>query len=433
MGITVVFGPSPINCGVIPPGTNTTATVKCTDLSAPANVTASISGDTSGGALKVSSVISIVTKIELQFPDPGELPPGSKPIPIRVEVPVQVGESNGITPLAVEAGQYVEVVVEFAPIFEITPDTCAATLNIEGNNWNPIAIPITATVAEISVTIPSISVTQGESTTVDVSVICGTGPETTVNLSLSNDFVTGPNVTPSISPHSFDLGKGQTSTPKLTVAAGSTLVVGTYSWLLIMSAYGGAYVFSTIFSIEVKAPVVLGTLSISHLPADLLIGEVNTVTINATDTKSGKTIDGLKVIVASIFSGTTPESPHTDGVTGTALKYAVNISDSTAIALVLGAPNYQNNQLTIPLAYPPLKVWYTGGSGSWTIYGSGFIGDEVEITVDSEGLDHPGPYKGNIATGIKMTADCINPGQYWTIQVQGLTITSQKVTTNVSC
>jgi len=433
MGTTVNFGPSTLNCGVVPPKGTAEATATSEVLSAPANVTANISNDTSGGAFTVVSVASFVTKIEIEMPDPGELPPGVKPVPVKVAVPVQIAESNGVTPLAVLGGQYVEATIQFAPTAS-TPDTSTATLHVLGDTRNPVSIPIAATVGEISVNFPAISVTQGQSTTVDVSVTSVAGPTTNVTLILDPDgSADAPNVTASLKSTSFKLNKGTTFPTTLTASADSTLATATYSWTLSVWAFGNAYSFSVPVQIQVKAPIVLKTLSISHTPAELLIGEVNTLTINATDTKTGKAVDGLKVIVASIFSGITPESPHSDGVTGTALKYAVNISDSDAKALVLGAPDYQNYEEGIPLAYPPLKVWYKGGSGSWTIYGSGFIGNEVEITVDSEGFDHPGPYRGDITKGIGMRADCVNSGEYWTIHVQGLTITSQKVTTNVYC
>ena len=44
-----------------------------------------------------------MTKTEIEVPDPGELPPGTKPMPIRTEVPVQVGQSNGVDPGEAEA------------------------------------------------------------------------------------------------------------------------------------------------------------------------------------------------------------------------------------------------------------------------------------------------------------------------------------------
>lgn len=72
MGTTVSFGP--INCGVIPPAGTATQSTQCAPLSASANVTASISDDTSGGAIALVSLASFVTEIKIVFPDPGEFP-----------------------------------------------------------------------------------------------------------------------------------------------------------------------------------------------------------------------------------------------------------------------------------------------------------------------------------------------------------------------
>ncbi len=143
---TVNFDPANINCGVIPRGGSIIDSTSCGVLSAPANVTASISDDTSGGALTLLSVKSFITETELEVPDPGELPPGTKPPspPVKIQVPVQQeqsDESNRFKPLAVATGQYVEVNIQFAPTVS-TPDKSTAILLIQGNSWNPASIPI---------------------------------------------------------------------------------------------------------------------------------------------------------------------------------------------------------------------------------------------------------------------------------------------------
>src|SRR5215475_5868622 len=149
MGTTVSFGP--ISIGVTPPAATTTGTTSCAPLTAPANVTASITDDTSGGALTLQGLGSFITKLETEPPpDPGDLPPGSKlPPPIKVPVTVGVASSNGVTPLAVASGQFVQGSVQFAPTAS-TPATSTATLLIHGDTWNPVSVKITATVGELS-------------------------------------------------------------------------------------------------------------------------------------------------------------------------------------------------------------------------------------------------------------------------------------------
>src|ERR1700688_1337123 len=106
MGVTVYFDSSLINCGVVAPGGSTVQSTQCGTVSAPVNVTASITEDASGGAFTVSAVTSFTVETKIAFPDPGELLPGTKPIGVREEVAVQEGQSNGVIPLLVESGQF---------------------------------------------------------------------------------------------------------------------------------------------------------------------------------------------------------------------------------------------------------------------------------------------------------------------------------------
>jgi hypothetical protein len=254
MGATVTFNPAKIDCGVIQPGATNTQTTQCGVLSAPANVTAAISADTSGGALTVSSVTSFVTQTQIQVPDPGDLPPGTKPIPIRTEVPVQVGQTNGVVPLAVAGGQYVEVSVQFAPT-PSTPDSSTATLLIKGDTWNPVSIPIKAAVGRLSVTVPAITVRQGASVTVDVTVTSVAGDATTAKLIVDPDGSSAaPNVTAALSPSSLSIGKGKSAAAKLTVSADSTLATGSYAWSLAVWAFDNKYSFSVPVAITVGKP-----------------------------------------------------------------------------------------------------------------------------------------------------------------------------------
>jgi hypothetical protein len=254
MGTTVSFGP--IGIGVTPPGATMTGTTSCTPLSAPANVTASISDDTSGGALTLQGLASFITKIVTEPPpDPGELPPGAKlPPPIKVPVTVGVASSNGVTPLAVASGQFVEASVQFAPTAS-TPATSKATLLIHGDTWNPVSVPITATVGGLSASVPSILVKQGASTTVDVTIKSVAGTGTTVKLYFDADAsVDAPNVTATLSPTSFSIDAGKSATSKLTVSADPTLATGQYSWSLGVWGFDNAYSFSVPVVITVGEP-----------------------------------------------------------------------------------------------------------------------------------------------------------------------------------
>lgn len=232
---------SPINCAA-PKGGVTTATTQCGTLSSSANVTASISADTSGGALTLLSVASFMLETVTEIPDPGELPPGTKPVPVKIELPVQQAQTNGMKSLNATSGQFVVVAIQFAPT-GTTPDSSTATLLINGDTWNPISIPITATVGEgsagdISVKVPPISIDQGTQTIVPVTLTLVSGAPTKVKLSIAPDSSPGaPNVDVTIGDQKghqdlVSLTSGTSVSPPLTASADSTLAAGDYSWSL---------------------------------------------------------------------------------------------------------------------------------------------------------------------------------------------------------
>ena len=206
MGTTVSFGP--ISIGATPPGATTIGNTSCAPLSAPANVTASISDDTSGGALTLLALASFITEIETEPPPPpGSLPPGAKPPPpIKVPVIVGVASSNGVTPLAVASGQFIQASVQFAPTASTATST--ATLLIHGDTWNPISVPITATAGELCFRSPIL--VQGASTKVDVTVKSVAGNNTNVKLYFEADVsADAPNVTATLNPTSLSIDAGE--------------------------------------------------------------------------------------------------------------------------------------------------------------------------------------------------------------------------------
>lgn len=267
----VAFNPDPISCPITAPGAKATVNTSCGVLSAPASVTAKITDDTSGGALSVALVTSYVIEEKLEAPDPGEVLHGpGKPIPVFIPVPVAHGD--GVNPLAVQSGQYVEVTVQFAPT-ATTPDSSTATLIVDGGTrWAPISIPVTAVVGFLAVAHPSITVTQGQSVTVDVAVESVRGPATTVQLILTAEAsADAPNVAATLGQTSSPLGRGQVFTTTLNVSAPATLTAEVYSWALAVWAYGKAYSFSVSIPIVVRAVDVANPLTAGGKVQTLLI------------------------------------------------------------------------------------------------------------------------------------------------------------------
>ncbi len=269
---TVNFTPSSINCGVTRPGTTSAAVTQCAPITSPANVTASITNDTSGGALTILSIASYLPQVippgppgpprgyyfqtKIESPAPG---PEVLPIPIREGPPRLMVRSHGVTPLAVAAGEFVEVTVLFAPTAS-TPAVCTATLQINGDTWNPVSLPITAAVNELKVSVPLITVKRGASTSVEIEVTSVAGSETSADLYLQANasFPNVPNVTASLNTTWLPIGPGKSVFATLSVSAASDLSEGTYFWNLGVSAFGSAfgnvYSFSVPVTINVGAP-----------------------------------------------------------------------------------------------------------------------------------------------------------------------------------
>jgi hypothetical protein len=280
MGTSVSFS-SPINCAVTPPGGKTTATTQCGILSASANVTASISADTSAGALTVLSVTSFVMETQIESGGSGEGPGGKPLAPVKIQVPVQVNQSNGVVPLAVVSGQYVMVTIQFAPNSSTLVNS-TATLLVNGDTWDPVSIPITATVGKISVKVPAIFVDQGKSVTVDFTVNLVAGDKTNATLLIGAEgSAAAANVSVTVNPSkSLSLIKGTPVPATLKVTADSTLADGQYAWSLSVWAYGGTLSFSVPVTITVGTP--------SFFIKNILDG--NVITIAGESTKSGASL-----------------------------------------------------------------------------------------------------------------------------------------------
>src|SRR6516165_2255756 len=251
---TVTFNPSSINIGTTQPGATNAGASQCAPLAVPANVTASITNDTAGGALTILSGAGYLpqvippesrgaggggtsyyfkTKIEPQAPRPEVLPGQMISLPLRWGARL-VGQSN---PLAVAAGEFVQVTVQFAPTAS-TPAVCTATLQINGDTWNSVSLPVTATVGELTVSVPPITVTQDASTSVEIAVTSVAGNDTTASLILTSDASPeAANVTTSLSLTSLSIGKGQTASTTLSVSASSNLPTGPYIWSLGVWAF----------------------------------------------------------------------------------------------------------------------------------------------------------------------------------------------------
>jgi Ricin-type beta-trefoil lectin domain-like len=249
MGVTVNFS-GPIELGRVGPGQTTAQTSQSATFStAINNLTAKITDDTN----HVFSLLSL-TCFELELmtetPDPGEVKGPTKPV--KVETAVQKGQSKGATPLPVASGQYVVAAVQFAPIAS-TPDVSSAALVIQGDGLDNVSVPITGRVGEVTLDIPTISVVEGKSTTVKLTVTLRAGPDTEATLSLEPLLSLSPQGILTLKPASVSLSKGKPVTCELTASAG-TLAAGSYAFSLKGSAFGGAFSFGATVNLTIELP-----------------------------------------------------------------------------------------------------------------------------------------------------------------------------------
>jgi hypothetical protein len=147
----VQFSPNHLDFGAVASGkVGPTKNVTISKAPADAQVTASISG----GDISFFKVLGVSNFHRTLRPvDPSELPHGFKGHPQEV-VLEQVGQSDGLTRLAVSKDQFVKVEVGVtAPINLVGRDTLASTLLIQGDTWDPVMVPLSMLLAHIETTL----------------------------------------------------------------------------------------------------------------------------------------------------------------------------------------------------------------------------------------------------------------------------------------
>lgn len=234
-----VFVPSSVDFGVLTPGSTSSNGTLSQPLGANAQVTASITNDTSGGGFRVSDVRSyeLVTSYTAGG-DPSDLSGQKKPAkPVKTTSWQPLGKSDGITPLAVNAGQTVGVQVLFVAPTQSTQTARTATLLVKGDTFAQASIPLTALVGGISINVPAIAVGQSRTQTFTIGVTLAAGPPTTVALNLdASSFKYG---SASLAPTSVNVSQGVTGSATLTLSANSGAPLGAYPLILHWTAFNG--------------------------------------------------------------------------------------------------------------------------------------------------------------------------------------------------
>jgi len=174
-------GPSITNDPSLPPwAVNFSGGVSVRGVSSDTSVRASVSGDPAF-ALRDLLVLDWV----LEDVDPGELPPNHRGRPPQVKVLEEVARSDGVAPLAVAAGQVVLARVMYAAPQSGTGAN--GTLHINGDGWDPIDVPLSLLLSDVSTTFtrPPIVLPQGTSTQIAIDIQVLAGPDTPVQYEMS--------------------------------------------------------------------------------------------------------------------------------------------------------------------------------------------------------------------------------------------------------
>ncbi len=232
------------------------------DGAPPANVTATLSGNTAG-VFKIASVA--VYHWVIIPPPPG--PPTTPFLPIRGERVLElVAQGDGTRPLAVRQGQFVLVSVQYtAPA---TGGPYGATLLIAGDAWSPspVSIPLFLSLGAIVTHLGATSLTipQGGSGDLPIVVQSLAGPDTDVIYTL--DTGPGPEgVSLQAMPSTVHVPQGASVNANLhfTVAIDAPLVKAQTLWVLL-TAFGGS--LNNPIEPEPSITIVPGKVTAAALP-----------------------------------------------------------------------------------------------------------------------------------------------------------------------
>lgn len=213
------------------PGEILTQDVVIAHVPAPAKMVAFVSNG--GSIIRLTRMVAFRSvKKAFTNEEIAELPP--YPPSLRTEARrdgyieyQEVARSDDRTPIAVSAGHMVRMYLEFAAPLQDFPDVTVATLTIDAANWQQVQVPLSLIIGKITVQLSADSLTlhQGESAELNVSVTSVAGPATTV------DFELGENANKGwvVEPPTISLPKGGVVHRALKIHANFHAMLGTFA------------------------------------------------------------------------------------------------------------------------------------------------------------------------------------------------------------
>jgi len=197
MATGVDFTPTSLNFGAVAPGSSGpdvsvdpslgppaisfSGSIRVKNVPVAANVTAAVKSG--APVFKIRDVIALEWVMEEV--DPGELPPGHHGRPPKVRVLEVAAQSDGLTPLAVSAGQYLVVRIEYLAPSEGSNFTGALT--VTGDTWEPIEVPLSLYLSGLSTKVAqkSVELMQGATNDLAIEIRTIAGPSSTVRFEIS--------------------------------------------------------------------------------------------------------------------------------------------------------------------------------------------------------------------------------------------------------
>jgi hypothetical protein len=220
------------------------------------------------------------------------------PLPTEYVEYQEAARSDGRTPLPVTAGSLVRLYVEFAAPLVGFPDVTITNLTIDAANWQRVQIPLKLIIGKItaSISADALTVRQGETAALDVSLTSVAGPATAVEFELGFN----PDKRWAVEPPAVHLPKGGTVNRSLKVRANINAPVGTFDVGFEVRCFDRLRLYHLPLRLTVKPAAVTAKL----LQSAVVVTQGDKVTCQVEVTSKG----GQKVI--DLTAGSPPPGVH---------------------------------------------------------------------------------------------------------------------------
>jgi hypothetical protein len=250
-----LFTPNGLNFGWVAPSNAPTQTARTLGVFPAGTVSVQITED-EPKLFSCVSLQSVQRKLVGEPINPPDLPPGKHPSPDPHYEYVVVAQNDGSTPLTVEAGNYVQVGVQFSSdpnIEQSMHSPYNATLTVTGNDFTA-QLPLLGAVGQITVTVDGIVTASPEQLIgTPVTVNLEYGPPTDIQLSGSAPENSG--IALSFSPSTINAVTNVPQNVNLIAVSQSAPAGGTVAGTISLVAWSGTTIGGQTISYPVSIVV----------------------------------------------------------------------------------------------------------------------------------------------------------------------------------